>query len=161
MMLSRSLQLRLQHLSRTIPWAAASPYLQQHTADLRDATLTLFRQPDPRTAGLSPTATDLQLHLPLREGGLRCQRLSSCCACCRFHFHRRREVPLPSPPLPPTCTLSPHQPAPRLHDGASCILNSPTCAPCQPRASQLRQPRSSPGCPPKSATPSEPPTVQS
>jgi hypothetical protein len=33
------------------------------------ATLTLYDQPDPRTARLNPTATDLQLHLPLREGG--------------------------------------------------------------------------------------------
>jgi hypothetical protein len=67
--LSRSLQLRLQHLSRTVPWAAASPYLQQHAADLREATLTLFGQPDHCTAGLNPTATNFQLHLPLREGG--------------------------------------------------------------------------------------------
>jgi hypothetical protein len=67
--LSRSVQLRLQHLSRTVPWADASPYLQHHAADLRNAALTLFGQPDPRTAGLSPTAINLQLHLPLREGG--------------------------------------------------------------------------------------------
>jgi hypothetical protein len=67
--LSRSLQLWLQHLARTVPWAAASPHLQQHAADLRQATLTLFCQPDPRTAGLHPRASSLQLHLPLREGG--------------------------------------------------------------------------------------------
>jgi hypothetical protein len=44
--LSRSLQLWLQHLSRTVLWAAASPHLQQHAADLRQATLKLFGQPD-------------------------------------------------------------------------------------------------------------------
>jgi hypothetical protein len=69
MILCCSLQLRLQHLSQTVPWAAANPYLQQHAADLHHATLTLLGQPDHRTAGPNPMATDHQLHLPLREGG--------------------------------------------------------------------------------------------
>jgi hypothetical protein len=67
--LYRSLRLRLQHLSGTAPWATASPYVRHHAADLRHAALTNFGQPDPRTTGLKPTATNLLLHLPLREGG--------------------------------------------------------------------------------------------
>jgi hypothetical protein len=78
--IQRSLQLRLQHLSRTDPWAAASPHLQQHAADLRQAILTLFDQPDPRTAGLNPTATSLQLHLLLREGGFGVSDFPPACA---------------------------------------------------------------------------------
>jgi hypothetical protein len=68
--LCRSLQLRLQHLSRTVPWNVATPYLQQHASDLRHANLTLFGQYDNRTVGFNPTATNPQLNLPLREGGL-------------------------------------------------------------------------------------------
>jgi hypothetical protein len=68
--LSRSLQLRLQHLSCTVPWAAARLYHLQHAADLRNAAVTLLSQPDPRIAGLNPTAIILELHLQLREGAL-------------------------------------------------------------------------------------------
>jgi hypothetical protein len=68
--LSRFLHLQLQQLSRTGPWAAASPYLQHHTADLHQAALMLFDQPDPHSVELNPTATKLQLNLPLSKGGL-------------------------------------------------------------------------------------------
>jgi hypothetical protein len=49
--LSRSLQLRLQHLSRTVPWGAASPHLQQHAADLRQAPSRSSANPTPAQQG--------------------------------------------------------------------------------------------------------------
>jgi hypothetical protein len=67
--LSRDYILIQFHFLRTVPWAEGSPLLEQHAADLCLAALALFSQPDPRTAGLNPTATNIQLHLPLREGG--------------------------------------------------------------------------------------------
>jgi hypothetical protein len=67
--LTNSPQLRLQHLSRTVPPATASPHLEQHANNLRRTSLQIFGQPDPPSAALDPTATRIQLHLPLRLGG--------------------------------------------------------------------------------------------
>jgi hypothetical protein len=54
--LSRVYILIQLHFSRTVPWAEASPHLQEHAADLCQVALALFGQPDPRTAGINPTA---------------------------------------------------------------------------------------------------------
>jgi hypothetical protein len=67
--LCHSMQLRLQHLSHTVPPATARPHLEQHAADLRCTALQICGQPDLHAARLNSEATCLQLHLPLRDGG--------------------------------------------------------------------------------------------
>jgi hypothetical protein len=67
--LNRSPHLKLQHLTRTVPWQLCAPLLQAHTADLRRAALHVPGQPSPVTDGLNPAAVHLQLHLPLRAAG--------------------------------------------------------------------------------------------
>jgi hypothetical protein len=49
--LTHPLQLRLQHLSRTVPAAIAAPHLEQQADDLRRAAIHVIGQPDPQTAG--------------------------------------------------------------------------------------------------------------
>jgi hypothetical protein len=64
-----------------LPAAAAPASLPDHSVGSREPTppktrrrpshaaLALIGQPDPRIVGFNPTATRLQLHVPLREGG--------------------------------------------------------------------------------------------
>jgi hypothetical protein len=67
--LTASLQLKLQHLTRTVPWQLCAPLLAAHTADLRQDALHVLGQPRPGADGLNPAAVHLQLHIPLRATG--------------------------------------------------------------------------------------------
>ena len=58
-LLSFSLQQRLTHLQRCVPWEQAGPVLQEHAATLRTAALNIFGQPDPAGNGLIPEAVNI------------------------------------------------------------------------------------------------------
>ena len=69
MVLTRSLQQRMLHLGRTIPWEQAGPALERHDADIIRAALHLFDLENPTAHGLSELAVVRQMHLPLKFGG--------------------------------------------------------------------------------------------
>ncbi len=75
-LLTKSLQLRLLHLTRTVPWEHASGSFRRHAADVRAAALQILGEPNPAASRLNPEAVRLQLHLPHRLAGFALQPLT-------------------------------------------------------------------------------------
>jgi hypothetical protein len=156
--LTHSMQLRLQHPSRTVPPATARSQLEQHAADLRRTALQIFGHPDLHAAGLNPEATCLQLHLPLRDGGSGITAFPPTRALLpSFPLQHVQQLPAPWPP--PTCTPLQPPTTPHLTPGDTCTTASRTNLPQM--AFPHLQPGSSPYCPHTSAAPSTPTDMRS
>lgn len=103
MLLTGSLQLKRQHLTRSVPSRLAAPLLAPHGVDLRSAALRILGQPDPSADGLNRDAAHSPLHLSLRAAcvGLLQFQPDQCAACLAVHALKQHySLPIPLYTLP-------------------------------------------------------------
>jgi hypothetical protein len=97
--LTRSMQLKLQHLIRTVPLQLSAALLQEHIAELRRAALQVLGQQHPDVDGLNSVAVHPQPDSPLRIAGFDVLHLpADLCTTAFVSSSARAEVAVQSAP---------------------------------------------------------------